>query len=544
MKKPLQLLLLFILTILSCSHTYAVCKADFIIHRTSSNSFYLTDSSVCNKTQTNFTIIISDGHSSFSSYYNSNITIANNGTTRVWLMIHDSLAGCTDSISKTIAISGNKNCKADFYVSSIIGLQVSFKNLYLNSSTATFVMDFGDGSTSTTKNPTHTYATCGTFTAKLSVSDAANSCSDTFSITFKIGIKAEFTINQYSSNNYLFYNRSIFNELTQLFPDSNFTALHWDFGDGDTSNQGYVYHTYAHPGNYNVKLIARYTDPNNYCGKSDSIVKSVSVGCAIKPNFSYSVSGKTYTYTNLTLGGSLSYLWRFGDTTTSKVKHPIHTYKTRNNYLTELVAIDTVYGCRDSITLITKFCNIYADLQLVYDSAHPYQATLYNYSTGTINKHYWDFGDGSNSTSSAPTHNYSKTGAIDLKYLALDSITGCSDTFYLHFNIDGSGNIKRKSFVFTIIDKTNTSSIASINNLNGFKIYPNPFNKEFVIENLNGENIAEISLINALGQQISIQVLMENERCIINSNIDLENGVYIVRIKTDKNICYQKIIKE
>jgi PKD repeat protein len=46
--------------------------------------------------------------------------------------------------------------------------------------------DFGDGTTSTTQNPSHTYSTAGTYTAKLTVSDSAspaNTASSTVTIT-------------------------------------------------------------------------------------------------------------------------------------------------------------------------------------------------------------------------------------------------------------------------------------------------------------------------------------------------------------------------
>ncbi len=52
------------------------------------------------------------------------------------------------------------------------GLTVTFTNTSTVSGTVTYAWDFGDGETSTEKDPVHTYASKGDYTVKLSVKDA------------------------------------------------------------------------------------------------------------------------------------------------------------------------------------------------------------------------------------------------------------------------------------------------------------------------------------------------------------------------------------
>jgi PKD repeat protein len=545
MKLKLLTPIVCFLFIVFSSNLFAACKADFNIHRVSANSFYLTDTSTCNKSQTSFSLKVTNGTQTSVIGYGYNVTIPFNGTARILLMIYDSSAACFDSISKTFVVSGNNNCKADFHIANINGLYTSFGLLYYNPASVRYKMDFGDGSFAYSMNTNHTYASCGTYTATLYARDSTQSALDTFVYTFKIGINPIITAYKINNSSYSFGNNSFYTiEGFQLHSDSINKKCHWDFGDGDTSSNNYINHTYTNPGTYTVKLVITFTGSANACSKKDSTTFTLQVGCSITPNFTYTLTGNTYSFDNTTSGSNLRYLWRFGDTTTSTQKHPTHVFKTHKNYLTELVAIDTVYGCRDSIAKYTKFCNIVANLQLVYDSAHPYQATLYNYSSGPINKHHWDFGDGTKSNASAPVHNYSTTGFISLRYIGTDSTTGCSDTAVINFTIDGSGNIKRKAFVFTVVDKTNTASVDEVAAKASFNVFPNPFTNQLNLTLSGSDIVQSIAVFNGIGQEVNTNIELKNDReYLINATEEMATGIYFVKITMEHSIAYLKVVK-
>ena len=70
---------------------------------------------------------------------------------------------------------------------------VQFYNNNINA--LTWLWDFGDGSTSTALNPTHTYATADTFTVKL-IASSGSSCTDTLTKKYFIIVKTTSGVNE------------------------------------------------------------------------------------------------------------------------------------------------------------------------------------------------------------------------------------------------------------------------------------------------------------------------------------------------------------
>ncbi|MES2557964.1 MAG: PKD domain-containing protein [Bacteroidota bacterium] len=124
----------------------------------------------------------------------------------------------------------------------------------------TWAWDFGDGNTSTQQNPTHLYASIGTYTVCLI---ASNSCgySDTICQTVTVcgTLIADFSVTAVDLTLQT-------TEQSSGNPDSYF----WDFGDGNTSTQQNPTHVYAAEGTYTVCLVV-----TNSCGESDTTCEQV-----------------------------------------------------------------------------------------------------------------------------------------------------------------------------------------------------------------------------------------------------------------------------
>src|SRR5690606_38909430 len=94
----------------------------------------------------------------------------------------------------------------------------------------TWQWNFGDGTPiSTQQNPSHTYATNGTYNVTLTVTNTASGCSNTITKPVQIfDLQAAFSVND----------TTICKGQTATFfaqANSNYTSYAWSFGDGNTA---------------------------------------------------------------------------------------------------------------------------------------------------------------------------------------------------------------------------------------------------------------------------------------------------------------------
>jgi PKD repeat protein len=129
----------------------------------------------------------------------------------------------------------------------------------------------------------------------------------------------------------------------------------WDFGDGsENSNDQNPTHSYNETGKYNVTLTVY------GAGGEDAITKIISVA-ASKPStskvphaaFATSISGRTVKFTDKSTGSPTSYLWDFGDKSTSKDKNPTHKYSKAGKYTVSLTVKNSAGSNKkiDSVTV-------------------------------------------------------------------------------------------------------------------------------------------------------------------------------------------------
>ncbi|MES2618544.1 MAG: PKD domain-containing protein [Bacteroidota bacterium] len=547
--------LLLISALFLTTNANATCQAMFRIEKVTDRSFKILDSSVCNKSATTYKMVITDGVTSntYYNYFNGSpyaISWSKDVTVWVHLTITDSTgSGCSDSVSHSIDIKSN-TCNSQFSVGFTNPPSMNAVFYYNNNqytANTRFKIDFGDGNTSTTRNPTHTYANCGTYTLKLFVKDSVIGCQDSMAKVLRVGLKANFSSQLVFGRQYQFSNLSEFSGMYLGYPDSLYKSYHWEFGDGDTSNQQMPYHTYSTPGTYVVKLIANYTHPNNGCNKHDTMIANLIVGCKGTAEFTYSyVNTRQYGFTSIA-SKNLQHFWDFGDGNTSTTTDPLHTYAAvQKKYTVKLVLTDTTAGCSDTAVYdVYHQCNINALLDLSYDSTQPYKATLTNNSTGFISNHFWDFGDGSTSTSASPVHTYTKTGAIVLIYKAKDTFANCERTDTIRFWIDSMGGLKRQAFVMTIIDKTesSTSSIKTQQKAALLNVYPNPFNNQIEIAN-EGEVIKQVNFYSLTGAEIKVSVNIVGGNQKIQLPDNLPAGFYLLHVQTASGTSHYKLMKQ
>jgi hypothetical protein len=123
----------------------------------------------------------------------------------------------------------------------------------------------------------------------------------------------------------------------------------WTFSDGTTSTEQNPSYTLP-PGVHNINL---YISSNAGCGRDTTI--TIEIYPTPFPNFIATnvCLGNPTTFTNLSLqtqGYPVSYLWDFGDNTSSTMLDPTHTYSNSGTYLVTLYAATTGTGCFSNVS--------------------------------------------------------------------------------------------------------------------------------------------------------------------------------------------------
>lgn len=122
---------------------------------------------------------------------------------------------------------------------------ITFTNTSQNATD--YLWEFGDGATSSTKSPTHSYNSDGTFTVQLTATGegGTNSSSKSISITYPPAV-ASFDM----SDSVALEGVAISFSNTS----ANAASYSWDFGDGTSSTETNPSHSYSNIGIYTIEL--------------------------------------------------------------------------------------------------------------------------------------------------------------------------------------------------------------------------------------------------------------------------------------------------
>ncbi len=136
----------------------------------------------------------------------------------------------------------------------------------------------------------------------------------------------------------------------------------------------------------------------------------------------------TFSITNNSTGNNLTYLWDFGDGTTSTSANPgTHSYPTFGDYQIKL-RIEADLGCVDSTTVLVRVNPIPPIVDFAYDPASgcaPLTVQFTNLSQyADPTTYFWDFGDGiGTSRNENPVYTYSQPGLYTVS-LSASNVTG------------------------------------------------------------------------------------------------------------------------
>ncbi len=201
---------------------------------------------------------------------------------------------------------------------------VTFTDLSTNSPTSWY-WDFGDATSDIIENPVHTFMSNGDFNVCLTATNGV--ASDTYCEIININSYVAPVTNFLNSGDPLV----TFTDLTLNDPTSWF----WDFDDATTSTLQNPVHTFLVDGTYNVCLTS--TNPAG----SSTFCKDVVIANTPKVpvvDFTWSISGTTVSFTDLSTNTPDYWNWDFGDLGSSTLQNPSHFYAAPSSFTVCLTA--------------------------------------------------------------------------------------------------------------------------------------------------------------------------------------------------------------
>jgi gliding motility-associated-like protein len=367
------------------------------------------------------------------SWSTTNNASSNGGCNLTMIKIAMNLAGVLAGIQS--AINGVPRDTAG-----CVPLTVDFSDTIRNAQS--YIWDFGDGSPQVpTTNPTisHVYNAVGVYRVMLIAIDP-NSCNirDTSYMNIKVGdLKAMLAFNPVKlppcdSFKYRFDNVSVPPPPRPFGP----TSFTWDFGDGSPTIQAgsaSVFHSYAGPVTYNVKLILTDT---GYCNAPDTLTTPLSVAANVKAQFTTPPTGCLQydaVFTNTSIAGQ-TFEWDFGDgSPISTQSSPTHVYTAVGTYNIVMVA-NNPNTC--NLTDTARFTINVFDAPVpdfTFAPVPPQEntpTTFNNLSSPDAIRFKWDFGDGDSLLTTSRLsvqHQYNATGTFNACLTAYNA-AGCDST--------------------------------------------------------------------------------------------------------------------
>ncbi|MCE5298976.1 MAG: PKD domain-containing protein [Methanoregulaceae archaeon] len=311
-----------------------------------------------------------------------------------------------------------------------------------------FEWDFGDGGTSTEKNPGHLYKKAGIYTVSLTVTNGGGSDTltntDFITVNSPVLLKAAFSAKGTKGKV----------PLKVQFTDESTGSparYEWNFGDGTTSTEKSPGHVYEKAGVYDVSLTVTNSDGTDIERKSGLI--TVDTPLLPKAAFSATVTkGKVplkVQFTDESSGSPTGYGWDFGDGEISNERNPVHQFSKPGSYDIRLIVMndsgtDTAVKSgyiRVDAPILPKA----AFTAITTEGKSPFRVQFNDASAGSPAEYTWDFGDGATSKEKNPGHVYTKAGIYDVTLIVK--------------NEDGEDRVRKQGIIRVSSPEGKTTSV-------------------------------------------------------------------------------------
>lgn len=293
---------------------------------------------------------------------------------------------------------------------------------------STYLWNFGDGNTSTSATPSHTYTVEGNYDVTVIVSTGPG-CYDTLKAVQGIKVGTRPTVHFTAMPTDVCANTSV--QFTDQTTNGPVTEWFWQFGDGGTSADPNPSHMYNDTGWFNVMLVA-----TNY-GCSDTL--KIDSMVHIKPPIA---KFDTAFLCNDPLKrrfidksiGATSWAWDFGDGGTSALQQPSHVYAGTGTYNVSLtVSNGTCTHTTKKPVRVIKHSPVLTITDTVGCLNKRVTADVINVADSNVSKYTWYFAQMPLSPISTTNHpvgaNYTTAGTKHPAVVVQNKLN-CRDTAY------------------------------------------------------------------------------------------------------------------
>jgi PKD repeat protein len=361
-----------------------------------------------------------------SSLFSPEIVYSNPGT--YFFSLKASNGAAHDELQKSILIENKIAPDLDFVLSGIcVQNSIQFQSQSGQSLTS-HLWTFGDGGTSSSAMPSHSYSVSGGYNVKLEV-QGTNGCSNQAIKMINIANApvSDFLLPSVSpfctNQTYPFTNSSAYDPISD-------PTWEWRINGALVSNNQDLMQQFNSASAQEIRLKAIIPGCENEMTKN---IASVQEGPEADFIFSNSCQLTPVGFTNTTTGTVTDYSWSFGDGNISTLTNPTNTFQNSGTYQVTLNTTNTA-GCQNSaektITIYSKpQTNFSIDLPPFSCAGSPSQfndltPTLTDSNIATWS---WNFGDVENGSSSQknPTYTYALAGDYQVSLSATTNF-GCN----------------------------------------------------------------------------------------------------------------------
>ena len=372
---------------------------------------------------------------------------------------------------------------------------------------------------------------------------------------------------------------------------TNYSAVSWDFGDGQTSTEATPSHVYSCPGTHQVTL----TVTNNTC--QPNTTSSFTLPVVVTDTQNALTLNVTNTGTGLMADRNLpgtTYQWVNCDNGNAFIAGEINqsfTPTASGNYacMISTNGCGGISTCSAFTVCPAAIAEFTAPSTVDYDAATQSAIVLFNNSSTNYNTIAWDFGDGITSAQETSLHNYSCPGTYQVSVTVTNNscATVSTDTFSFPITVTdtqnamtlgitntGTGlmadrNLPGTTYQWINCDNGNAGISGEINqtftptvsgnfacamNTNGcngtsecvsfevlrtntfdnmqVELYPNPTSGEL---HLSGNIIVkDVAVYNSLGMLVGKRLNLSGKAA----------GIYFVKITADEGSFIRKVVKQ